>query len=67
MCKQHVILEYDEGIVPFIDVVPSSTITCHTNEDYFVGTASLSTLQVYEVNNNDIELCFHKPKIIPKI
>jgi hypothetical protein len=44
----------------------NSTITCHTTDDDSVGNASIALLEVYEVFDDDIEYCFHGPKIIPK-
>ena len=44
----------------------NSTITCDTTDDDSVGNASIALLEVYEVFDDDIEYCFHGPKIIPK-
>jgi hypothetical protein len=43
-----------------------STVTCDTTDDDSVGNASIASLEVYEVFDDDIEYCFHGPKIIPK-
>jgi hypothetical protein len=37
----------------------SSTITCTTTSDDSARKVSLATLEVYEVNEYDIEFCFH--------
>jgi hypothetical protein len=42
------------------------TIMCDTTDNDSVGNASIASLEVYEVFNDDIEYCFHGPKIIPK-
>jgi hypothetical protein len=44
----------------------NSTITCDTTDDDSVGNASIASFEVYEVIDDDIEYCFHGPKIIPK-
>ena len=49
------------------DSMTNSTVTCEDTDDDSVGNASIASLEVYEVfNDDDIEYCFHGPKIIPK-
>ena len=43
-----------------------STVTCYITGNDSVGNASIASLEVYEVFDDDIEYCFHGPKIIPK-
>ena len=58
MSIQHTILEYNEDTIPFVNDVTSSTVTCNTTDDDPVGNTSLATLEVYEVNDEDIKFCF---------
>ena len=49
------------------DSMTNSTIMCEDTDDDSVGNASIASLEVYEVfDDDDIEYCFHGPKIIPK-
>ena len=49
------------------DSMTNSTVMCHDADDDSVGNALIASLEVYEVfNEDDIEYCFHGPKIIPK-
>ena len=49
------------------DSMTNSTIMCNATDDDSVGNALIASLKVYEVfNEDDIEYCFHGPKIIPK-
>ncbi len=48
------------------DSTTNSTVTCEDTDDDSVGNASIASLEVYVVFNDDIEYCFHGPKIIPK-
>ena len=43
----------------------NSTVTCDTTDNDSVGNASIALLEVYEVFDDDIKYCFHRPKIIP--
>ncbi len=41
--------------------------TCEDTDDDSVGNAFIASLEVYEVfDDDDIEYCFHGPKVIPK-
>ena len=49
------------------DSMTNSTVTCDATDDDSVGNALTASLEVYEVfDEDDIEYCFHGPKIIPK-
>ena len=49
------------------DSMTNSTITCNDTDNDSVGNASIASLKVYEVfDEDDIEYCFRGPKIIPK-
>ena len=49
------------------DSMTNSPITCNDTDDDSVGNALIASLKVYEVfDEDDIEYCFHGPKIIPK-
>jgi hypothetical protein len=44
-----------------------STVMCDVTDDDSVGNASIASLEVYEIfDEDDIEYFFHGPKIIPK-
>jgi hypothetical protein len=61
-----------------IDDAIDNTVSCNmhkllhfssnsfTIDDDSVGNASIASLEVYEVFNDDIKYCFDGPKIIPK-
>jgi len=44
----------------------NSIVTCDITDDGSEGNASIASLEVYEVFDDDIEYCFYGPKIIPK-
>ena len=49
------------------DSMMNSTVTCDDTDDDSVGNASIASVEVYKVfDEDDIEYCFHGPKIIPK-
>ena len=49
------------------DSMTNSTIMCYATDDDSVGNASIASLEVYEVfDEDDIEYCFHGPKNITK-
>ena len=37
-----------------------------TDNDSVGNIASIATLEVYEVLDEDIKYCFHRPKLVPK-
>jgi hypothetical protein len=62
-CNMHKRLPCNSN--PFTSMT-DSTITCDTTDNDSVGNASIASIEVYEVFDDDIEYCFHGPKIIPK-
>jgi hypothetical protein len=49
------------------DSMMNSTVMCDTTDDDSVGNALIASLEVYGIfDEDDIEYCFHGPKIIPK-
>ena len=65
-CTMHKLFTFDKESFPLSDSMTDSTITCNATDDDSVGNASLATLKVYEVFGDNIQFCFHGPKIIPK-
>jgi hypothetical protein len=57
-------------LLPFSSISSASmigsTIMCDTTDNDSVGNSPIASLEVYEVFDDDIEYCFHGPKIIPK-
>ena len=49
-----------------IDDTTDCTVGSTLADDDSVGNASLASLELYEVFDDDIEYCFHGPKIIPR-
>jgi len=62
-CNRHKLLHFSSNSSASMI---GSTLTCDTTDDDSVGNASIASLEVYEVFDDDIEFCFHGPKIIPK-
>jgi hypothetical protein len=62
-CNMHKLLPCSSN--PFASMT-DSTVMCATTDNDSVGNASIASLEVYEVFDDDIEYCFHGPKIIPK-
>ena len=48
------------------DDTTDCTVGSTLADDDSVGNASLASLELYEVFDDDIEYCFHGPKIIPR-
>jgi hypothetical protein len=64
-CTTHKQYLYSIEVSP--DSMSNMTFTCNNTEIDSVGNTSIASLEVYEVfDEDDIEFCFHGPKIIPK-
>ena len=49
-----------------IDDTTNCTVESTIANDDSVGNASLASLELYEVFDDDIKYCFHGPKIVPR-
>ena len=64
-CILHKLFHLGTQHTLFSDTMTDCTIESTIVDDDSVGNASIASIELYEVFDDDIEYCFHGPKIIP--
>ena len=64
-CTIHKLFPFNTKFFLPPDSMTDSTVTCGATDNDLVGNASIATLKIYEVFNDDMKYCFMDPRPFP--